>query len=315
MTEDVGIKASDIWAVESFVAKFQKYMEQASQYEKKDWRYGLWTSLALESLLRGSLSNISPVLLADASDWNNLVFGIGKSPIAKKFNPKSVATSDVITRLEALYPTFGSDHATIARAITGKRNAELHTAEAAFDGENVSGWVARFFKVVFALLETLALSPSNVLDGKEVQYAQNIIDAEEDEAAKSVKKTINGHKTVWEGKPTSEQDELRSQSLAWASQTSGHRVLCPACDCQGLVTGDPISPPVISVQEDEVIEKQKYLPARFECIACQLKISGFSKLAVAGLADEFTRTDRHDKFDYFVSAMDEYVDYEPDFNC
>lgn len=315
MADEVGQLNPDIWTAQAFLTKFQKYMEQAGKFEKKDWQYGLWSSLALESLLRAALSQVSPVLLADAFDWNNLVFGLGKAPIAKKFNPKTVATADVISRLESLYPEFGSDHATTARGITGKRNSELHTAEDAFTGENASGWLARYFKLVFALLQILGANPVEVLGEGEVDYAKKLIAAEDDVAAKTVNKTINAHKTVWGEKTEEQREELRAQAIAWASQTAGHRVSCPSCDCQALVTGDPNAPPVISVEEDEIVEKQKYLPSKFECIGCQLKISGFSKLAVAGMADEFTRTSHQDKYDYAASVMEEYIEYEPDYNC
>ncbi len=50
---------------------------------------------------------------------------------------------------------------------------------------------------------------------------------------------------------------------------------------------------------DDIIEKQNMKPSNFECVACGLKISGYSKLMHCGLADSFLETSSVDVRDYF----------------
>ncbi len=68
-----------------------------------------------------------------------------------------------------------------------------------------------------------------------------------------------------------------------------------------------------SIKDDQITETQQYLPSKFECIACGLKISGLSQLSVANLGDAYKATFTFDAAEYFTS-QDEDVEYEPDFN-
>lgn len=57
------------------------------------------------------------------------------------------------------------------------------------------------------------------------------------------------------------------------------------------------------------------LPSHFECVACGLKIAGYSKLTHAGLAEVFTSTAHFGAADYFdIPQPSEMEYYEEDFN-
>jgi hypothetical protein len=72
----------------ALLAKAQQYCEQMHSYARDDWRFGFWSTLVLEVLARTALANISPTLLADARDWNNLYYALGFTPTATKFIPR-----------------------------------------------------------------------------------------------------------------------------------------------------------------------------------------------------------------------------------
>jgi hypothetical protein len=63
-------------------------------------------SLTLEFLLRATLANYSPALLADTKDVNNLYSAVGIKPKAARFSPKSIGTKEVIDRLNAIVMAF-----------------------------------------------------------------------------------------------------------------------------------------------------------------------------------------------------------------
>ncbi|MGI9065964.1 MAG: hypothetical protein ACR2HX_06120 [Pyrinomonadaceae bacterium] len=124
----------------------------------------------------------------------------------------------------------------------------------------------------------------------EADSAQTMIAALRDNTSKAVKQTIAAHKTVWTQKSQEEQSKLSAEAVTWASRHSGHRVECPACTSTALVTGSPVRPAIKRMEGDLIIEKQDFLPAKFECVACDLKITGFSHLNASGLGDTFTAT-------------------------
>ena len=64
---------------------------------------------------------------------------------------------------------------------------------------------------------------------------------------------------------------------------------------------------------DTVVETQYFLPSRFECVACGLKITSLPQLHAAGLAETYKATFTYDAADYF-RPEDEFEDYEPDWN-
>jgi len=80
-----------------------------------------------------------------------------------------------------------------------------------------------------------------------------------------------------------------------------------------LVQGEPVSAPSQKLEDDEITETQEYLPAQFECIACGLKITGLSKLAVAGLSDRYKKTNTYDAAEYYAPT-DNWYEYEEDNN-
>lgn len=80
------------------------------------------------------------------------------------------------------------------------------------------------------------------------------------------------------------------------------------------------------ISEDEVVQRQTVLPGSFECIACGLRIAGFSKLSACGLGDAFTAASTFTAAEFFGLYTEDELeearmevpefgpDFEPDFN-
>ncbi len=81
----------------------------------------------------------------------------------------------------------------------------------------------------------------------------------------------------------------------------------------GMNNGPAVSLPKKTIEDDEITEVQDHLPARFECIACGLKISGLSKISAVGLGARYKKTQVYDAADYYA-PHDEYYGYEEDNN-
>jgi hypothetical protein len=278
------------WDCKALLAKTQRYVEQMLAQDRDNWCFAFWSSLALELIARAALANISPVLLADAENWNNLYYALGRTPTAPKFSPKSVAISEVLSRLQDILPEFGQELKSFCVKHTGRRNAELHSGDTPFDGLKNSEWLPLFYQSCEVLLKSMGSDLNLVFGSDEADVAAKLMKAAADKTAKEVAGQIKAHQTVWAGKDTKDRSRLAAQAELWATRQSGHVVDCPACRSKALLEGEPIGAPTKTIKDDVITETQTYLPSKFECIACSMKILGLSHLSAAGLGDAFKHT-------------------------
>lgn len=300
-------KAAHEWSKESLFAKAQLYAESMNEHEDVNWQFGLWSAFTLEILIRASVAHISPVLLADGKDWNNTLYGLGQSPSKPKFLPKSASTSELIVRLEELCSDFTREHSNFCAAHLGRRNSEVHTGNLAFEDLESSSWLPMFYAVC-QVLTKMAGESLDTLFGKEVaKRAHEDIAALKDDASKSVREAINAHKTVWNQKTDAEKELATKQAAAAALRHYGHRVDCPSCNSVALLQGKATGEAKRTVDDDGVVERQVMKPESFHCVACGLKILGYSKLLAAGLGNTYISTSRYDAMEYFEIDIDEHI--------
>ena len=310
-----GTKASKTihpWSKDALLAKSQRYSQEMRSHSRDDWHFGLTSTFVLEFVARAALSNISPALIAEPKDWNNLYFALGRTPNASKFIPRSIDISTVLLRLRDTVPTFTSELEGFAALHINRRNEELHTGGTPFDGLKTS-WLAHFYEACTVLLASIGEDLAFLVGEDEAQVATRLIAASKDESAKTVAKAISAHKTVWESKEETEQTKLTQQASTWATRQAGHRVICPACGNDALVAGGPISEPIRKLDGDLIVEAQEYLPAKFECVACQLKIAGLSQLSACGLGATYKSTSTYDAAEYYAPE-DEHPGFDDDNN-
>jgi hypothetical protein len=276
------------WSTEALFNKALLYVEEMEDYTVDEWQFGLWSSLALEFIARAALSNISPTLLADGKNWRNTYHALGHPPTRTKFVPISINTAVVFSMLQELLPDFTEELATSCMMHCSRRNAELHTGEEAFAKLGTSEWLAKFYASCEVLLQSMGMTLEDLFD--DPKSAQEMVASLQDRAAMAVKKDIALYEELWKQKTPEERLEAAAQAAAWATRQAGHRANCPACASNGLIRGSGQGPVSTEIEEDIVIQKQTMLPSTFECVACGLKIAGWSKLAAAGLGDAFTST-------------------------
>ena len=302
------------WSADALFSKAQLYAEVMLSFAHDDWKFTLWSTLSLELLARAALANVSPTLLADSKEnWHNIVFSLGYQPTAKKFSPRSIDISEVFRRLQELLQGFTLELSGFCVEHLSNRNEELHSGATPFVGVSEFSWLPRYYQACVVLLNSLDSSLEGFFGSIEAAVAEVMIEAAKDESAKSVKQAIDARRLVWEENSIEEKDLLANQSSNLATRQAGHRVDCPACKCVAMLSGSPAGSPLKAITEDEITETQEYLPTRFECIACGLKIAGLSRLSAAGLGDRFNAKFTYDAGEYYV-LQDHYGDYEPDFN-
>jgi hypothetical protein len=310
------------WSKDALFSKALFLSQKMDESIHDEWQYGLFSALSLELLIRSSLANISPVLLADAKDWTNISFALTSS--FDKTNARSIGIQDVLNRVKVLIPDFTNENVNFCLIHIERRNAELHSGEIAFSKNSRSEWLPKYYKACSILLKSLNKSLNDFV--KNAEKAQELIDSLDESSVKSVMMSIQAYQKVWSDKSSDEKSAAQARADTWATRDQGHRVKCPACNSTALVKGTNIGTPSDLIEEDLITQRQTMTPSSFECVACGLKISGFSKLVACGLGDTFTQTSTYTAAEFFSLYTEDDLDsareegrqerhlYEDDFN-
>jgi hypothetical protein len=287
-----------------------------------DWQFGLWSSLSLELIARAALANISPTLLANRKDWRNICHALGRATTAKGFTPTSTLIYEVLSILHELLDDFTKELLDFCVSHCARRNSELHSGEGVFASLGTSAWLPKYYASCDVLLRSMGKSLGDLFD--DPKAAEHMIASLQDSAAKAVAKDVEAQKQLWQKKNSVQREASLAQAVAWATRHAGHRVTCPACGSPALVRGSGQGVVTTEIGEDMIVQRQTMLPSSFECVACGLKISGFSKLSACGLGDAFTATSTSAAAEFFGLHTEEELaeaqatslepEWEEDFN-
>ena len=313
MTTHPPLPLAGSWDSGALLNKAMLYSERMHEYlECDDPQCGLWSALALELLSRAALAYVSPVLLADNKDWNNVYYGLGYRPKKSKFTQKSIAIAEVFERLSTTNIHFTDEIKGFCLEHMIRRNSELHAADLAFDEVSNSAWLAKFYQACSVLLESMGRNLDDFIGEDRAKTARTLIAAMNEKSAQAVKEQVDSHRTVWNSKDKNERKKLKEQAEIAVRRADGHIVDCPACGSKALLTGEPISPPRTLLESDMITEIQQCLPSRFECGACGLKISGLSQLTACNLGDTYAKKSIYDAIAYYTDAG--FAGYDDDNN-
>jgi len=300
-------KTSHEWSKDAFFSKAQLYAEAMGEHEDSNWQFGLWSAFTLELLIRALVANTSPALIADIQDWNNVLYGLGFEPKKQKFVAKSAAITELVARAEDLCTEFTREHANFCASHFARRNSEVHTGNLSFENLGSSSWLPTFYWVCSVVVSSIGESLESLFGAETAKRAQEEITALHDETAKAVKGTINAHRIVWEQKSVADKNTAKNQAETTALRHYGHRISCPVCGSIALLQGKPAGAAKRNVGEDDIVERQVMKPEAFHCVACGIKIAGYSKLLATGLGDTFISTSHYDPLEYFEIDLDAHA--------
>lgn len=289
------------WEREPLFNKAIIYFEKAYEEDKEEPYFGLWCAMGLELLARSAIAHVSPTLLAEPDrDHKNLLHALNLGSV--KSQRRSLGTSQILSLCQVLIQDFTDANLKIASAIINRRNEEVHSGAAAFEEYPTQQWIAGFYKCCHILCEFQNETLTSLF-GEEIQKEADLVIAEiEKEVIGKTKSLIAAHKKVFDSKDADTKEELKveaqknSDKLAYRGH---HRVECPACGCTATVMGEPYGKENVQNSEDEIIVRQSILPTSFNCVACELKLSGYNSLVAAGIANHYTRRNTFTPEEYY----------------
>lgn len=301
------------WNSESLWAKACIFAERAIEEKESDELFGLWSSFALEVLIRSVVSSVSPVLLADYDkEYRYILYALGKSTDSAA--NKSIGTSDVIKICTKLFEDFTKDDGILCQAIINRRNDELHTGSCAFIEYPSSVWLSGYYKACKILCKCLNKNLSDLFGVPESQYADQVISDKQKEVTNLIQSRIAAHKKVFAAKDAAikKAAEAEAASKSHIMEISGHVKKCPACNCLAIITGENYGKEKIEHSDGKICVRQSVNPKQFSCSACGLKLSGYGELDAAGMGGRYTNTRTFEPNDYYGFKDSEHYEREYD---
>jgi uncharacterized cysteine cluster protein YcgN (CxxCxxCC family) len=289
---------------EALYSKSKVYIERSlkAEHEADQAIFQLWASLSLELLGKAALARIHPSLVADPDDPDSLFAACGHP-----FSPKrrSITAKTVFERLGHICKHYLKEEKDFCMELANRRNAELHSGELPYTELRAITWVPKMWKVCKMLLE----AQGKTLD----DWLGSAIAAEvEDEIKKApTVQVVEGKLKSAKGKfekmyQTAGAKEAVRTTTRFALATflpllrkidadSYDAAQCPACRCEGGVGGEKWHEEVTNgeITEEPWLEcvDSLYVTSAFRCVVCGLQLDGRDELEVAGVLDQFTKTE------------------------
>lgn len=278
------------WDNDSLWSKSKIYFQRAFNEDRTSEVFGLWCAMGLELLSRSTVSHFSPCLLAEPDkDQKHLLAALGFN--ANLSQAKSISTSQVLKLCKDLITDFNEEEMTLALALAGRRNEEVHSGSAAFIEYKPQQWIGPFYKCCKILSKAQNKNLQELFGEDEATVAQDIISELDKQVKQYVRTQIHAYEKVFNDKLVEDKEALRTfaeQQGEALSHKKHHKVKCPACSCTATVQGNEYGKEQIENKEDEIITRRSVTPTSFSCPACGLKLNGYAQLSAAGVADHYT---------------------------
>jgi hypothetical protein len=289
------------WEREPLFTKAKLFFEKAFDEDKDEPHFGLWCAMGLELLARSAVSKVSPTLLAEPNrEHHHLLHALNLGSV--KVQRKSIATMHVLSLCQTLLSEFTEAEFKVASAIINRRNEELHSGGIGFDEYPTQQWISGFYKCCKILSEFQGETLKSLF-GEEIQKEADIVLAGvAEEVLSKTKSLIAAHKKVFDNKEGKEKERLKEEAQKNSERLASkghHRIKCPACECIATILGAPHGKDNIEHGDGEIIVKQSVLPTKFACIACELKLNGYSALSAAAIGNHYTRKTTYSPEDYY----------------
>lgn len=301
------------WSAEALYGKARVYMRRAQGEPVASALFGFWTSLALELLCRAALAHIHPVLLADPTAEGNIQYAFGINP---KGNPRSVHAKTVFARCSVFIEGFTDAMSGHCLIMADRRNAELHTGAAAFEGTDNSSWLPPTYEVIEVLLAHVGKGLDDFL-GDHAKTAQSMLEDRRGTRKKEVNDRIAAARKAFAAMPAEEREKrvehAAARIAAWQKENALRRqCACPACGSVAAMSGETLGRGPVRLNEEEstICREVRVLPNRFACVACQLTLTGFQELNEAGLGAIYTVIEEEDPIEFFGIIPEEHVDID-----
>lgn len=303
---------------DALLAKSKLHAKRSLEAKKVglDVECQLWAATALELLAKSQLASIHPSLVVESDNPNSLLKanGISTGTVIRTIN-----ASVAYARLKHSVPHFSTPVHDECKKLAERRNAELHSGDAACAAMPKETWEGDFWNAADLILNSMDLDLKEWLGADSKAPASLLKDyrqAEKQAALQRVKHHAELFKNSPQGKlgkakfeklvdETSKVDPEKYMNQFRYLYTKYWHHKCPSCATFGIAAGDQAWEEPTEDQSNaeygyEIIERG-YMPSEFHCPACELSLVGDIGISAAGIND------------VYVEECEEEIEYEPDY--
>lgn len=300
------------WSHDGLWAKAVIYAQRATDEDRDGPLFPLWATLALKFVARSCLAKVHPALLADPREGENLLHAFGFNAVGTR---RSVPALTVFRRCRQIVGEFTEDDFKKCMALIERRNAELHSGTAAFEGLKTGLWLSDYFRISEILLKAQGKSLVDLLGAEEAAGAGKMIVASQEKVIGDVKKAIAEARKNFEELEQIIKEEKR-KAAAIQSKTlpslDAEMVDCPACGSKAVLRGERVAvkEPRLDDNDGTISRQMVILPTSLNCPACSLGLKGHASLHAAGLGGNYTVMENVDPAEYFGIEQPTEADFE-----
>ena len=303
---------------EALLAKSKAHAKRSieAKSQGQDTECQLWAATSLELLAKAQLAGIHSSLVVEV-DKGNLNTLLEASGISTGTPVKTIGAAEAYARLKHTVANFTTPVFAECKKLADRRNAELHSGEAACAAVPYDSWEGDFWNAADLILASMDMDLREWLGAdskapKELLKAHRA--AEKKLAAQRVKHHADLFKATPEGKLGKDKFALLvEQTLKVSPTPSAFHYLyaeywhqkCPSCKTWGFAGGDeeweePAEDQSSADHGYQIIERS-YSPSEFHCPTCKLSLVGDAAVHAAGIVDSY------------VTETEEEIQYEPEY--
>jgi len=273
--------------------------------------YQLWASLALELVGKAALARIHACLVADPQSYISLFAAAG---MTVGTDIKTIIAKTLFERLTHVSTRFDKKTQDFCTNMSLKRNAELHSGEAPFEGVTAASWEGRYWHTVEIILEASNSSIESWLGADRAKAPKELLAEYTHVTEEAAKVRVQTAGEAFAERPKKDREEALAKAAAldtWTVRRSFQLMAdaiwdakCPACGSRSFLAGVKYNEEA-SEEDDEESDEETvevyYVAEEFVCPSCGLHLDSRDAIAAVGLTDDHTETETRQR------------QYEPDY--
>jgi len=300
-------------SAEALMGKSQAYIGRAltAKAAGSMGDYQLWASLALELVGKAALAKIHPCLVADPNSSTSLFAAAGMNVGT---DIKTIIAKTLFDRLSHVSKRFDKKSQEFCTNMSLKRNAELHSGEAPFEGAVAASWEGRYWHTAEMILEAGGSSIESWLGADKAKAPKQLLAEYNHATAEAAKIRVETAAEAFAGRPRKDREEAHARAAAieiWNMRRSFRLVadhlwaaVCPACKSRAFLAGvkynEEASEDEAEWPDEEMVDVF-FVAEEFLCPSCGLHLDSREAIEAVGLEVETVQAEARQR------------EYEPDY--
>jgi hypothetical protein len=300
-------------SAEALMGKSQAYIGRAvtAKTAGSMGEYQLWASLALELAGKAALAKIHPCLVADPLSSVSMFAAAGMSVGT---DIKTIIAKTLFDRLTHLSKRFDEKTKEFCTNMSLKRNAELHSGEAPFEGVVAASWEGRYWHTAEIILEASDSSIEAWLGADKAKAPKELLAEYKHAIEATAKIRVETAADAFAARPKKDREEAHAKAAAidtWNMRRSFRlqadeiwETQCPACKSRSFLSGIKYNEEVSEEDGEDPYEELVdvfYVAEEFLCPSCNLHLDSREAIEAVGLDVDHVETDTRQR------------EYEPDY--